>query len=70
MAIAGCVQKIARVGDKTVVFFFTASGEYVEIFDNPKEALRWVVKNNMEIEEPLEVDFTAPPEPPSSTRVA
>ena len=70
MAIAGCVQKIARVGDKTAVFFFTASGEYIKMFDNPKEALRWVVENNLEIEEPLEVDFTSPPEPLSSTRVA
>ena len=53
--MAGCVSKVARVGDKIAVFFFTAVGEFVELFDNPKSAFRWIIENNMEFEEPFKV---------------
>lgn len=55
--MAGCVQSVTKIGIKVAVFFFNAAGQYVETFDSVKDALRWIVDNGLELEEPFRIEL-------------
>ena len=55
--MAGCVSMITKFGNRIAVFFFTAVGEFVELFDDPKSAFKWIIENNLEFEEPVIIDI-------------